>query len=267
LIRRTRKNRSRGFTLLEVIVAVLVISMILTLVWQAFAKTVESKNYVEAGNEMYHQLRWALNKMAYDLSSAYVSRNKNTLSLFLGQSHQNGDGIPQDELNFTSFSHIRYSPTERSSDQCEVGYFILQNPETEQYTLFRREDYTVDEDLTEGGEINELVEGIVAFNIRFYDGEDWSDDWDSRSFQDEDEGFDENSVEQTDVMINAIPIAVEIAASMMDMQGQEVYMTTKVKLMLSTIDIVSDYGESEDSDSDSDKSSDSKSPSSSKSSN
>lgn len=245
----TDKKKSRGFTLIEVLVTMVVVSMVLTLIYQAFSKTIESKDYVEAGNEMYHELRWSLNKIALDLSSAYVSKGKNGGSLFLGESKLNAEGIPQDSINFTSFSHIRYSAAERSSDQCEISYFVVQDPTTEQFVLFRREDYTLDDDLESGGEILDLVNGIIAFNIRYYNGEAWVDDWDSRNYLDMEEQFVEINVEQSEEMVDQVPPAVEIALSMADERGQEVYMTTKVKLPLSSIDLTWAEDESDDDDS------------------
>ena len=247
-----------GFTLLEVMVAVFVISTIMTLIWMSYSRTVESKRYVEAGNEMYHSMRWAMEKIAYDLSAAYVSKGKNTRSIFLGLSNQDSNGIPQDAMTFTSFSHIRYNPKEKSSDQAEISYFVLQNPETGLYNLYRREDFTLDDDLLTGGEILELVQNIVVFNLRYYDGEEWSDDWDSRNFSEMGDQIVEAVVEQTDTMIEALPVAVEISMSMRDQEEQEVFMTTKVKLVLSTIDLKeSDEDEEDDSDSDSSSGSDS----------
>ena len=243
------KRKSKGFTLIEVLVTMVVVSMVLTLVYQAFSKTVQSKDYVEAGNEMYHELRWALNKISLDLTSAYVSRGKNANSLFLGVSKLNPDGIPQDMIHFTSFSHVRYSAAERSSDQCEISYFVVQDPQTEQYVLFRREDYTLDDDLESGGEILDLIDGIIAFNIRYYNGEGWVDDWDSRNYTEMEEQFVEINVEQTEEMVDQVPPGVEIALSMADERGQEVYMTTKVKLPLSSIDLTWTEESGDDDDS------------------
>jgi len=251
------KKTPKGFTLLEVLVAIFVLGMISTLVWQSFAQTVKAKNYVEAGNEMYHQLRWTLDKITYDLSCAFIGKGENEgLAGFVGNSRFSGDGIPHDELNFLSFSHVRYNPEEKSSDQCEIGYFIAQDPLTEKFTLFRREDYTLDGE-HEGGEINELVEGILAFNIRYYDGESWYDNWDSRNAANSEDHVFEVSPEQTDVMVDTIPIAAEVIISMEDEEGQEVFMTTKIRLMLSSIDLevsdIEDDDEKENNESDSGK--------------
>ena len=239
---------AKGFTLLEVLVAVFVLGLISTLVWQSFSQTVRSKNYVEAGNEMYHQLRWTLDKLTYDLSCAFIGKGKNEgLSGFVGTNKFAGEGIPQDELNFLSFSHIRYNPEEKSSDQCELGYFVAQDPSSGKFVLFRREDYTLDGN-HDGGEVNELVEGIVAFNLRYFDGESWHDNWDSRNPANSGDQIFEVSGSQTEEMIDQIPIAVEVIVSMVDEDGQEVFMNTKIRLMLSSIDLaISDEEDDEGS--------------------
>jgi general secretion pathway protein J len=241
-------SRRTGFTLMELMVAIFVIGMVFTIIWSTFSRTVESKKMVEDGNEMYHQLRWAMDKIALDLSSAYVSTGKNNYSQFVAVS-QNINGIPQDLLHFTSFSHVRYSADEKSSDQCELSYFVVPDPTQEGNVLFRREDFTVDDSLTTGGEVLDLVEGILAFNLKFYNGEEWVDDWDSRTLAQLEEQLAESDIEQTDEMMAQIPLAVEIAMSMADESGQEVFLTTKVKLPLSSIDLkLTDDEDDEDSD-------------------
>lgn len=243
------KKHHGGFTLMEIMIALLVLSMIVTMIYGVFAQVVSGKEYVENGNEMYHQMRWAMEKMAYDLSCAYISKGLNSHSQFLGINNQTQEGVPQDILSFTSFSHIRYSADEKSSDQCEISYFVVQDLETETSILFRREDYTVDDDLNEGGEVLELVEGVVAFSVRYYNGEEWTDQWDSRNYAKLTEQFVETLVEQSTDMIDNIPVAVEIAMSMRDPSGQEVYLTTKVKLVLTAIDLKeSSDGEGDDDD-------------------
>jgi hypothetical protein len=47
--------------------------------------------------------------------------------------------------------------------------------------LFRREDWNVDGTLEEGGIALELAEAIDGLNFRFYDGEEWVDEWDSKA--------------------------------------------------------------------------------------
>jgi general secretion pathway protein J len=237
------RRRRKGFTLLEVMVAVFVTAMVLTIVYNAFGRTIESKEYVEKGNEAYHKIRWAMDKITLDLASAYVLRDKNSNSIFYGVSHMVGS-MPMDEIHFTSFSHIRSNPEDQESHQAEISYKVAWIPDDESFQLWRREDATVDFEPQSGGEEYLLLDGVMAFNLRFYDGVEWREDWDSRPIellaeaQEEAGGEEEGTeVQQTDEMVQAVPVAVEVSLAVMGADGSPIVFVSKVRLELSTIDL------------------------------
>ncbi len=220
-------------------VAIGILSMIVGLIWGAFAKTAESKDYIEQGNEVYHQGRWALDKMEADLVTSFLNTRPSSYTLFYGISRDGVDSMPADELHFTSFNHVKYVATAQESDQCEVSYFVMENPDTGIPTLYRREDANIDKDNTEGGEIYELATNVAAFNLRYYDGTEWIDDWDSRRFTEEQEGEDVQ-VEQTDEMVDALPLAVEITLILNGPRETQIPFHTKVRVLLSSISLSSE---------------------------
>ena len=232
-------TKRSGFTLLEVLVATAVTAMILSIVYSSFARTVESKEYVELGNEAYHRARWALDKIATDLASAYVHRSKNSNSIFYAASHDIS-GMPMDEMHFTSFAHVSHNPLLVSSDQCEVGYKIAWISELERFQLWRREDPTVDVDNMQGGEEFMIVDDLAAFNVRFWDGFSWRDNWDSRPFDmvmSEDGSEQQMEFEQTDEMLKASPAAAEVSIAVNGPDGRPIIFTSKVKIEMSTISL------------------------------
>ncbi|MCC6158007.1 MAG: prepilin-type N-terminal cleavage/methylation domain-containing protein [Deltaproteobacteria bacterium] len=241
----------RGFTLLEVLVAVAVTGMVLAIVYSAFGRTIESKEYVEIGNETYHKIRWAMDKITMDLASAFVFREEGSNTIFYGVSHLVGS-MPMDEIHFTSFSHIRYNPEAHESDQCEISYKVAWIPDDQRFQLWRREDATLDDQNQTGGEELQLLDDVLAFNIRYYDGYEWRDDWDSRPLAllaeaTEDDGSEEETqVEQTEEMVQAVPIAVEVTLAVMGPDGSPIVFTSKTKLEMSTIDLNAEDEETDD---------------------
>jgi general secretion pathway protein J len=255
-----RRRAASGMTLLEVMVAVAVTGMIMSIVYSSFSRTVESKEYVEEGNEAYHKVRWAMDKITSDLESAFVSPTKTSYSVFYATSHE-VNGMPMDETSFTSFSHVRVNPTGPESDQCEISYKVAWVSEKEHFQLWRREDAVIDEKPMEGGESLMLLDGVVAFNLRFYDGTEWKDQWDSRPYEDlidADGNPIQTDVEQTDEMVKAVPVAAEVTIGTVGPDGRPIVFISKVKIELSPIDL-----NATDSDSESDGSSSSGSSSSS----
>ncbi len=243
-------RRSSGFTLLEVLVATAVTAMILSIVYSSFGRTIESKEYVELGNEAYHRARWALDKIGSDLACAYVHRSNNSNSLFYAASHDIS-GMPMDELHFTSFAHVSMNPLIAESDQCEIGYKVAWISELERFQLWRREDPTVDANNMQGGDEYMLVDDLVAFNVRFWDGFSWADNWDSRPYDTltgEDGASEETEFQQTDEMLKASPAAVEVSVAVNGPDGRPIIFTSKVKVEMSTISLKALDEEDDDDD-------------------
>ncbi|MCZ7583496.1 MAG: prepilin-type N-terminal cleavage/methylation domain-containing protein [Deltaproteobacteria bacterium] len=242
-----RKKPRAGFTLLEVLVAVSVIAMILSIVYSTFARTVESKEYVELGNDAYHRARWAMDKITMDLASAFVNPGRETNTLFLALSHD-VNGMPMDELHFTSFAHVQLNPNAAESDQAEISYKVAYVSELEKFQLWRREDAIIDAEPMTGGEELVLVDDLIAFNVRLYDGTAWTDQWDSRPYDliADAEGGEPQEAEvfQTDEMIKAAPAAAEVTIAVRGPDIRPIIFTSKIKIELSAIDLTAeDEGE------------------------
>ena len=259
--------KNHGFTLMEVMIALLILGMVISVIWASFSNTIESKDYVETGNELYHSARWALDRMSRDLASAYVYRDVVHNSAFIGISHDSGDGSPMDELHFTSFAHEKLRANSAESDQCEISYFVMLDPDTGKNILYRREDPYIDTEPMSGGESLELVDNVLSLNFRYFNGNEWVDEWDSRNFDkiekrkerldmigasqqstEEDKTLgptsssstEERVVQQEDDMVDVQPMAVEIALviGIPDPNGgfKAVTLATRVKMELSTIE-------------------------------
>ncbi len=172
-------STTAGFTLLEIVVSVGILVVILTIIYSTFNSSMKAFTAIEALGDAYGQARLVLNRMSEEIGSIYWSgANRNTG--LLGED-KDEDDLPFDSLHFTSLSHVRWVRDSRESELCEIGYYLETDREMEKAFLFRREDWNVDETLEEGGITLELAEGIDGLNFRYYDGEEWVDDWDSKA--------------------------------------------------------------------------------------
>ncbi len=237
-------KRRAGFTLLEVLIAIAIVAMIVGLIWGSVAGTAESKDYIETGNEVYHEGHWALDKMEADLTTAFLDPRTNSNTRFLALNHDGVDNMPMDELHFTSFNHVKYNPSAQESDQCEVSYFIAENPDTGDQTLYRREAIKLDIDPNNTtGEVYELAAGVVAFNLRYYDGTEWLEEWDSLKYsedqtqQQDQQQLGQPQVQQSDEMVDALPVAAEITLILNGPRDTQIAFHTKVRILLSSIDL------------------------------
>ena len=167
-----------GFTLLEVVISIGILVVIMTIVYNTFNSSMKAFTAMENQGNAYAQARIVLSRMSEEIASIYFSgQNRNTG--LLGEDRDEYD-LPFDSLHFTSLSHVRWVKDSKESELCEIGYYLEKNEETRESFLFRREDWNVDGTLEEGGRPLELAEGVDGLNFRYYDGDEWVDEWDSR---------------------------------------------------------------------------------------
>lgn len=174
----------RGFTLLEVILAVTVLALIGTMIYGGFSQTALNKARVEKDVDHSRIIHMALERMTREISMAYVSTHVNpSLDLRVSNTAFVGkDNGRQDRIDFTSFSHQRLYRNARESDQNEISYFVTEHPdEPGMNVLARREQNRIDEDPRRGGKSQILVENVEEFNVEYFDPllSEWVDTWDT----------------------------------------------------------------------------------------
>ncbi len=174
-----------GFTLVEVLIALSIVVIISSLIYGAFARTFDVREQVTQSQERYHGLRVALERMAREISMAFVY-NCQQLNTPTGERRQQTlfklehEG-KFDKLTFTSFSHLRLFKDVHESDQNVLSYFGEGDPRhSSQYNLMRREKARIDGQPEEGGETQVLCPDIKELRFDFWDNvkNDWVDDWD-----------------------------------------------------------------------------------------
>jgi len=172
----------RGFTLLEIILAVTVLALVGTMVYGGFSQTALNKARVEEDVDHSRIVHMALDRMVRELTMAFVSTHVNPSmdlrvveTAFVGK-----DNGKDDRIDFTSFSHRRLYRNARESDQNEISYFVTEHPdEPGVQVLARREQNRIDSDPRRGGKSQILVENVEEFNLEYFDPllSDWVQSW------------------------------------------------------------------------------------------
>jgi len=221
--------KEKGFTLLEVLIAVFILALMSLIIWQITNNTYRGTSKAEKYDAIYQNARLALKRVTGDLSMAFlVSANMQgrfpdgSVSfepVFIGE--DTGDS---DKVDFVSFSNQRLVKNEKASDQIEVGYYVADCPDKEEKVscLMRRSSTYVDKDIKEGGDTFPAAEGIKKFNLEYYDKEkaEWRGGWDSKD----------------PAYLNKLPRAVRVTISFDDPSGEEeeIIFTESVEIPLST---------------------------------
>lgn len=176
------KGNEGGFTLIEVLIAVTILAAISLAMYGATTQMLSSKELVEGRDETQHAITYALEKMADDISMAYILRSPDMLgNKFDGEVAFEGG---EDRLDFVSFSHLRYLKGAKESDSSEISYYLAPDPEnSDAQALMRRESTTIDKNFQEGGRAYPLLEGVRSLRFEYLPAptEEWKRVWDSKS--------------------------------------------------------------------------------------
>jgi type II secretion system protein J len=196
-----------GFTLIEIIISTLIMSIIVMIILPVFMSIMEVKNQMELrGTRQIREAQALISLMQKDLRSAFLPKREsededNDNDKFIIINARDLEGRAYDAIYFSSFSHYMADGADKFSDQCEIGYFIKEEDDIK--TLYRKESRIVDSDLIEGGEEIKLTDSITYFDIVAYS-----------------EGFIEEEISQDeDPIINTFPKGVLVRLGLKTKDG------------------------------------------------
>lgn len=180
---RTRKRaHARGLTLLEVMIAVSVLTLVSVLVYGAFSTIARGKATAGQLSERYRIGRVAMTRISRELSMAFISLHNamipsmNTrVTAFTGRTNR---------VDFDAFAHRRLLKDAHESDQCELSFFTISNPKKPgQLDLARREQAIIDDQPGKGGVVNVMVDDVDTFALKYLDPMSgmWTESWDTTS--------------------------------------------------------------------------------------
>jgi general secretion pathway protein J len=176
--------RARGMTMIEIMVAIAILAMVAVLIHGVIDSLSRGRKGEGMRAERAHEGREAMQRIVRDLSGAFLSMHVPSIpalmterTAFVGKSQ-----LPYDRLDFTSFAHLRTERDSHESDQAEVGYFVVKDPDVpEKMDLVRREQTPIDYEPLKGGIVNVVAEDVEKFDVRFLDPQtsQWVETWDS----------------------------------------------------------------------------------------
>ena len=162
----------KGFTLLEVLLALAMLALVISLIQGVYSGTARSRTRSREATRETHAAAFLLHRLADELAMAYVdSERPEATGLVLV--------TDTEDLSSIAFT-TRVPPVSgfSSGGTAEVGYF-LETGEDGSVSLMRRESADLDGDLETGGDPYTLLSGPLRFTVECYDGEQWISDWDS----------------------------------------------------------------------------------------
>jgi general secretion pathway protein J len=216
----------RGFTLLEIIVAVAITAAIGATIAAAFTSGFRAKEMVESEAEQYRGLRTSFDRMVREIGAAFVS-DRYDVRRYRDQSDRPTNFIgSRDRLVFTSLAHQRLYADAKESDQMVVEYSVKTSTKKgtahSQQDLMRRENPNVygEDKMERGGAEEVLLEDVKRIEFSYWDSDqkDWVNDWDTRKLEKK----------------SILPTRVRFTVVRSDESGHEQRYTTEARVMLNT---------------------------------
>ena len=177
--------KRRGFTLVEVVIAISMTAFIGVVIGVTFQTTIANKEIIESQSERYRMLRTAMSRMVREIGAAYVSDRydpKRYRDAFDRPTNFIG---AKDKLTFSTMSHQRLYADAKESDQMVVEYSVKTAPDSKakgRQDLVRRQNVILEERMERGGAEDSLFEGARTVEVQEWHTErkQWENEWDTR---------------------------------------------------------------------------------------
>ncbi len=215
-------SRQRGVTLLEIMIALAIIGLMMTLTWSTISNSARAKRSAEAIEQRNHELRVALGQVVHDFESSYLSQNEDTAAsyrrtLFVGKS---GGKVP--EMRFSTLNHRVLTADANESEQTQISYLALPDrADRDKTNWVRREQRRLSNENPEQepAEYDVLVHDIEQVKFEFWDWRslDWQDRWDSTA---------------ADGQKGRLPTRVRITVEVKSPRGDDVKLTTQARILM-----------------------------------
>jgi prepilin-type N-terminal cleavage/methylation domain len=201
-----KKNiRTKGFTLVEIMIAILILGLVLSTVYASYSSTMKIVHDLEYESQLYKTARTAMDRMIKDLSSLQMSggsfdfrAEKKTLS--------NREFY---SLSFWSASHLAFGENEGEGGPAAISYYVVEDEGGDSFSLWRSDlagaKPSKDKNLSSGFVV---CPNVDSWSLRFYDSTgNELESWDSSSF----------SAQQKDKS----PVAVKIELGLVNLNDKE----------------------------------------------
>ena len=186
-------KRESGFTLIEVLMAIVIFSVVMTALFSSFKAFIVSSETVKNDIDHNEKIRGAYNRISLDLESVYIPQfpiykrpefNSDPDPYRLAGSEDIIGQQVVSSLTFTSFAHAVYNGGTRKG-LARISYYLKKN-ENDTYNLHRSDTLWPFPEETAACSDPVLLKGITGFSITYTDTE--SEEF--RNWNSDDEEFD-----------------------------------------------------------------------------
>ena len=204
----------QGFTLLEMLVAVVIIAVILGVIYGAFAGTSRTYTLLETNEDVYQTAQTFLAMISRELRAASFRSTGSQGFMGVG-----GDADLEDKetdaIYFVTRSHRRSRSNSKEGFLAEIGYFFDTETLSDEKMLIKSIDTTVDGDLEAGGRLYPLTDRVDSLKFSYYNKKDdtWLEEWDGQK-------------------MGRLPDRIQVEVAILDKEGHVTPFRTTIRAMM-----------------------------------
>jgi prepilin-type N-terminal cleavage/methylation domain-containing protein len=172
------RRAPRGFTLIEMMLAIGVLALILTMLASSFSTIAHSKVHAEGRLIVDREGRALLWQLTKELRNAVQTPYTVSNVALFGSGHM-GNGAPLDTITLSTFSGGHRRALTGMTTETIVTYNLTPNPDQQGWYLLERSQQSGL--LTNGvtPQTTTLANNILSLHFRYFDGQKWGESWES----------------------------------------------------------------------------------------
>ncbi|MCL1980990.1 MAG: type II secretion system GspH family protein [Proteobacteria bacterium] len=244
--------RAKGFTLLELLLAITVLGVIMAMLGLSLTSTMRVVEATEQEEDVYFQAQTAMRRITEDLASAISSPQ----ALFIGQNSSVRDRRA-DSLDFASQARLILNPDKQKEGIVRIRYQLMADREDERiWKLLRSETLLLPNTTPAGEETSDedaepaflLADSLRAVEFRYYDrdGQEF-DSWreveesdgqatagkgEGQATTDKDKGQEKTAKNQDMAKAGKLPAAVQCTLEFWTDLDKESFLTFTTRVLI-----------------------------------
>ncbi len=186
---------AHGFTLLELMLALAIAAVLATSLYAAMQAAYTAKKSAESAVEPPRTAELAMEWLAADFQNALPPTGI-LAGAFVGSDAQDERGRDADDVVLYTTTESPYNPDLANGDVKMVELLVTVPDNSTDHVLVRRVSRNLLSQVETTPTDEVLCRGVGGFNVRYYDGTQWVDTWDS--------------TQQGDVLPTAVEVTLEL---------------------------------------------------------
>jgi prepilin-type N-terminal cleavage/methylation domain-containing protein len=174
------RSAPRGFTLIEMMLAIGVLALILTMLASSFSTIAHSKVHAEGRLMVDREGRSLLWQLTKELRNAVQTPYTLSNVALFGSGHM-GNGAPIDTITLSTFSGGHRRALTGMTPETIVTYNLTANPDQQGWYLLQRSQQSGLLTNAASPQTTTLANNILSLHFRYFDGQRWGESWESSS--------------------------------------------------------------------------------------